>query len=199
MFLKISCQWECAISRMPSPPSSTGHSWQLVFLLWQRTSPSPQWTDLSGVKPRLPVGFAAVTVAAAFTAASPGLCFHNRKTLTSIFPKSIFPRPLSLRPSRLLFLPLSLSLPSLSLPPSLPPLTSLLASLLPSLPRPLRTHTLSEHPQCVRVCSRGSGDTPVNRADKSCPCGAHIGFFQHCSICQACGLQSSHSDTPQKR
>ena len=144
MFLKISCQWECAISRMPSPPSSTGHSWQLVFLLWQRTSPSPQWTDLSGVKPRLPVGFAAVTVAAAFTAASPGLCFHNRKTLTSIFPKSIFPRPLSLRPSRLLFLPLSFSLPSLSLPPSFPASSHFSACLPPSLPPPTPSYPHTE-------------------------------------------------------
>ena len=145
MFLKISCQWECAVSRMPSPPSSTGHSWQLVFLPWQRTSPSPpRWTDLSGVKPRLPVGFAAVTVAAAFTPASPGLCFHNQNTLTSIFPKSIFPTLFySVHPAFSSFLFLFPFLPFPSLLPSPPPLTSLLASLLPSLPRPLRTHTLS--------------------------------------------------------
>ena len=134
MFLKISCQWECAVSRMPSPPSSTGHSWQLVFLPSQRTSPSPpRWTDLSGVKPHLPVGFAAVTVAAAFTPASPGLCFHNQNTLTSIFPKSIFPTLFySVHPafSSFLFLfpflPFPSLLPSLllsllCLPPSFPP------------------------------------------------------------------------------
>lgn len=105
-----------------SLPSCSGREWRARSGLTCRGYTSP-----SG---------AAVTVAAAFTPASTGLCLHSQDTLT-IFPKSTFPtlfhssRHPSLPPSFFSFLPF------LSLLPSPPPLTSLLASL---------PHTPSLHP-----------------------------------------------------